>query len=133
MLIMRCISLVSYTVLIKGQPGEVLKPHRGIRQGDLISLYLFLICNEGLSALLNEAENSQEIRGIGIAKEAPLINHLFFVDDNLLFCRANTKEWLKIQSLLGEYAAPSSQTLNFQKISIFFNSKHHKKSQKLDP
>lgn len=70
LLIMRCISSVLYSILINGQPRDVLKPHRGIRQGDPISPYLFLICAEELSALLNEAENSQEIRGIRIAKEA---------------------------------------------------------------
>ncbi|XP_042954504.1 uncharacterized protein LOC122290887 [Carya illinoinensis] len=47
---------------------EVLKPERGIRQGDPISPYLFLLCAEGLSSLLESAERQGEIRGVAFAK-----------------------------------------------------------------
>lgn len=50
---MTCIKIVSYTVLINGQPGIIVNPSRGIRQGDQISPYLVLLCAEGLSALLS--------------------------------------------------------------------------------
>lgn len=43
-LIMMCVSIVSYSILINGDPQSCFKPSRGIRQGDLISPYLFILC-----------------------------------------------------------------------------------------
>ena len=55
-LIMMCVTTVSYSVLINGDPKGKITPSRGLRQGDPISPYLFLICAEGLSAMLKKEE-----------------------------------------------------------------------------
>lgn len=55
---MVCVTSVTYVVLINGQPNNIIKPTRGIRHGNPISLYLFLICAEGISSLLNVAEKT---------------------------------------------------------------------------
>lgn len=49
-LIMECISSSRHSILLNG----VIRPSRGIRQGDLISPYLFLLCMEFLSTLIEE-------------------------------------------------------------------------------
>ena len=91
-LIMECITSVSYSILINGEPTSVIHPSRGIRQGDLLSPYLFLLCTEGLHSLLHQAKVVGHIHGVSICKNGPRITHLFFADDSLIFCRASMQE-----------------------------------------
>jgi len=100
---------------------EQFKPSRGIRQGDPISPYLFLICAEGLSCILNS--NSNQERGITLAKNAPRINHLLFADDSILFFKANVRAAEIIDSLLAAYSDASGQRINYNKSSIYFSKK----------
>ena len=46
-LIMRCVSMVTYSIKINGTPRGHITPSRGICQGDPLSPYLFLLCVEG--------------------------------------------------------------------------------------
>jgi hypothetical protein len=52
-LIMGCVETVSLSVKVNGQLSEMFTPSRGIQQGDPISPYLFLLCAQGFSDLLN--------------------------------------------------------------------------------
>lgn len=116
---MMCVS--TYATLVNAQSGFVIKPTRGICQKDQISSYLYLICVECLSQLLNEVKRSKQIRGVKVAHGSPSINHLFFTDNNLIFCIANNVKWQSIQSLLDLYEEATSQGINKFKISVFFS------------
>ena len=120
---------VLYSVLINGQPFGHIQPSQGIRQRDPLSPYLFILCAEGLNTLLHLAEREGKITGLPIAKGGTKINHLFFVDDSLLFCRANVSEWVHIQTILDLYEKASGQKLNWDKTSMFF-SKNTKEETK---
>ena len=120
-LMMECISTVSYSILINGEPSPIVHPTRSIRQGDPLSPYLFLLCTEGLHSLLHHAAESAQIRGVSICKKGPQLTHLFFTDDSLLFCRSSTFECLKIQNILDSYERASGQQLNKSKTSLFFS------------
>ena len=87
-LIFECISSVSYSMLVNGEPTNFFKPTRGIRQGDPLSSYLFLLCSEGLTHLINNAVHTGKVRGYSLYRNGPKISQLFFADDSLLFCRA---------------------------------------------
>uniref|UniRef100_A0A2N9HZ73 Reverse transcriptase domain-containing protein n=1 Tax=Fagus sylvatica TaxID=28930 RepID=A0A2N9HZ73_FAGSY len=120
-LIMECITTVSYSLLINGEPTGHITLSRGLRQGDPISPYLFLICAEGLNGLLNKEASNGEIHGISICRRSPKLTHLFFADDNLLFCRATQTECQKIQEILQVYEKASGQQLNRSKTTLFFS------------
>ena len=62
-MIMECITTILYFILINGEPQGLIRPSRGLCQGDSLSPFLFLFCAEGLHALLSKAANDGEIRG----------------------------------------------------------------------
>ena len=51
-LIIECVSTISYSILVNGEPKGLINPTRGIRQGDPLSPFLFLLCTEGLHDLI---------------------------------------------------------------------------------
>ena len=59
--VMKCVTSVSFSVLFNGEKLQEFKPPRGIRQGDPISPYLFLLCVEGLSSILKSENGVQGI------------------------------------------------------------------------
>jgi hypothetical protein len=67
-MLMTCVQTVSYSVLINGQPYGTIVPTRGIRQGDPVSPYFFILCVEGLSSLLQHAERDRRITGLPITR-----------------------------------------------------------------
>lgn len=88
-LFMNCISSVKYNVSHAGNFFGSITPTRGLRQGDPLSSYLFLICIEGLTALIKYFESRSLIKGVKVARSSPSISHLLFVDDSYIFCKAN--------------------------------------------
>ena len=121
-LVMQCIQSVSYSVILNGDPVGYIRLTRGIPQGDPLLPYLFLICAEGLIALLNSATSCRSLSGLSLCRGGPQISHLFFADDNLLFCRATMEECHTLISLLDTYEKASGQKLNYEKTSIFFST-----------
>ena len=102
-LIMRCVSTVTYSIKINRVPRGHIIPFRGIRQGDPLSPYLFLLCAKGLFALIQSAVDRGQMEGVKICRGGPRLSHLFFADDSLLFCKATLEECDELQRLLGVY------------------------------
>ncbi|XP_019178261.1 PREDICTED: uncharacterized protein LOC109173479 [Ipomoea nil] len=120
-LLMMGVKSVIYHIQVNGETVGTISPTRGIRQGDPISPYLFILCVEGLSVLLQQAERQGDIHGIRIARGAPAVTHLFFADDSLLFFRATSTEAQTIRNCLDTYSAVSGQVINYEKSNIMFS------------
>ena len=99
-LIMRCINSVSYSILINGEAHGCITPTRGLRQGDPLSPYMFLLYIEGLTALIVEVERRRQISSISICRGSPTITHLLFVDDSVIYCKALKQESIELSAIL---------------------------------
>ena len=104
-IIMQYISTVSYSMLVNGVAYGSIIPSRGLRQGDPLSPYLFLLCADGFSSLISDVARNKMLSGISICRGCPMITHLFFADDSLLFCKASRQECQKLIEILELYEA----------------------------
>ena len=96
---------------------------RGIRQGDPLSPYLFILCSEVLSGLCSKAQQDGTLPGIKIAKNSPSVNHLLFADDTMFFIPTNRRSCAKLKHILTLYESASGQRINTDKSSISFAKK----------
>ena len=121
--IMACVSSVTFSVLLNGNSHDFIKPERGIRQGDPLSPFLFILCAEALVSRLNNSEVLGQLHGIKLAASSPAVHHLLFADDSLLLCNATAAEAEEVMRCIRLYGEASGQMVNFQKSSIIFGSK----------
>lgn len=84
-------------------------------------LVLFL-CAESFSTLLNKSVREWKILGFACKRGNPRVDHLFFTDYSLLFCRAHQSDITEIERVLEVYESLSGQKINFQKSSMNFSS-----------
>jgi hypothetical protein len=102
--ILKCVSSVRFTIKVNGELFPYFTPSRGLRQGDPISPYLFLLCGEGFSSLLKSFGGNYVDRGIRVSTRAPWINHLLFADDSLIFMSASIQSGERLNDILRIYS-----------------------------
>eukprot|EP00253_Pinus_taeda_P027881 PITA_27881 len=108
----------------KGSPSETFTPSRGIKQGDPLSPFLFVILMEGLSHLIHKAKEEGSIRGLHPLHSSPATTHQQFVDDTLLHGTPTVKEALAYKSILTLFNKASGMEINHTKSKIFFFNTH---------
>lgn len=80
-----CATNVKYHILVNDERVGPVIPGRGLRQGDPLSPYLFILCAGGMTSLIKQAERNNILHGIKVCCIAPAISHLLFADDIFLF------------------------------------------------
>ena len=107
-LIMSYVSSVLTSLLINGSCLDSFCPSRGIRQGDPLPPYLFILCMEYLGHLIEEKCAAKVWNPMKASRNGPSFSHLFFADDLVLFAEADTENCLAINEDLQEFCAKSS-------------------------
>ncbi|KAA3464776.1 reverse transcriptase [Gossypium australe] len=128
-LIMKCITSVSYAVIINRSRGRAFQPSRGLRQGDPLNPFLFFICSERLSALMRTAKKNGLIKGAKTSRKGPEISHLLFADDCMMFGEATEKGARVLKDILKVYESCLGQCINFDKSTIFYSTNTNEESK----
>lgn len=129
-LLMMCITTAFFSVKIDGHPRGHFRYSRGIRQGDPLSPYLFILCAEGLSYGLNREVTAGRLQGVKACRGGPSITHLFFADDSLLFSRATEHDNRNLMQVLKNYEKASGQLVDTSKSCLYFSPNTTTKVQK---
>lgn len=121
--ILLCMSTVTFSALINDQPFGIIKPTQGIRQEDPLSPFLFVLCREMLTSMLNKVEHNGLINGLSFSSQGPSIQHLLFADDSLFLCKAKTEEVSVLMDILAVYGEATCHMINLNKSSMTFGSR----------
>ncbi|KAL2921921.1 hypothetical protein RDABS01_013412 [Bienertia sinuspersici] len=87
-LIMICISSPQYSLMINGIPSPLVRPGRGLRQGDPLSPLLFTLCMEYFTRMMKRVSKEEGYKFHPLCRRSSL-NHLCFADDILMFSRGD--------------------------------------------
>jgi hypothetical protein len=118
-LIMHGISSSSISLLWNGSRTESFTPKRGLRQGDPLSPYLFVLCMERLGGMITNEVNANRWMPIQLSRNGPSFSHLFFADDVLLFGKAKVSQARQISKVLENFCAFSGLKVSLEKSVIF--------------
>ena len=101
---------------------ESFTPSRGIRQGDPIYPYIFVLCIERLSHGINDAVKRGHWNPIKLSRGGTLLSHLFFADDLILLAEASCRQAMVINEVLNVSCMISREKVSKTKTQVFFLS-----------
>ncbi|XP_025684704.1 uncharacterized protein [Arachis hypogaea] len=121
-LMMSCVKSATYRFKINGKLSAKIHPQRGLRQGDPLSPYLFILAAESFTILMERVLTDNLISRIRLAPTAPVITHLLFADDCIIFAGAQEEEIYQLIQILNKYTEASGQRINTEKSGLIFRS-----------
>lgn len=103
------------SILLNGSPLKPFKMEKGLRQGDPLSPYLFILVSEALVCLLNKASDLNLIEVVQIGKDKVRLKHLQFSNDTLILVPRNSLSTTNYFYILDVFAVMSGLHLNYSK------------------
>lgn len=119
---MSCITTSSISILVNGKTTTLFYPTREIRQGDPLSLYIFIMCMEKLFKTINKMVHEKCWTPISVSSMGSTFSHLLFVNNFTLFSRASPENYHVINLTLNTFFQGYGQKLNLIKSKILFSS-----------
>ncbi|GKE16007.1 putative RNA-directed DNA polymerase, eukaryota, reverse transcriptase zinc-binding domain protein [Tanacetum coccineum] len=112
-----CLHSARTSILVNGSPTPEFSLGRGLRQGDPLSPFLFILIMEGLHLTLDAATCSQKIRGVTIGDLN--FSHLFFADDVVILTEWGRNDLENITHSLHSFYLASGLKLNISKSNLY--------------
>ena len=109
--------------MVNGGKSDQFKRTRGLRQGDPLSPYLFILAQKVLSRMLDNELRAGNVSGAKPSARGPAITHVMYADDIVLLSKATRNDAKRLVDCLEKYYTWSGQSINRDKSGIFF-SKH---------
>ncbi len=113
-----CLESATVSVLVNGCPTEEFKPSRGLRQGDPLAPFLFLVVAKGLSGLVRQAMQSKLLTGLKIGKNELEVCILQYADDTLFLCESTFSNVVTLKAILRGFELASGLKINFHKSKL---------------
>lgn len=117
--IMQLLAKGSCRLIWNGEATDSFKPSRGLRQGDSMSPYLFVLCMERLGHWMRSKVDEGKLRPVRASRSGPGLSYLLFADDLILFSEAVEDQLLCIREGLEKFCSASDQKVNFGKSAMF--------------
>ncbi|XP_058726535.1 uncharacterized mitochondrial protein AtMg01250-like [Vicia villosa] len=105
------------SVLVNGSPTKEFTVEKGLRQGDRLSSFLFVLITEGLTSLVRKAVGIGSFQGMDINDKC-FVDILQFADDTLLVGMATWKHLWAIKATLRAFELVSGLGINFHKSKL---------------
>ena len=118
---MDCIETSSLSVLWNGCATQKFSPSRGIRQGDPLSPYIFVLCLQRLTQLINKNVEYNRWKPFSVRRNGMKISHLCFADDILLFTEASIEQVDRVINCLDMFCSVSGQKVSTAKTRVYFS------------
>lgn len=122
--IMGCVRTVSYSVLVNGKPTKLFEARKGLRQGDPLSPFLFVMTIEYLSKLLKQLGKLYDFNFHPKCAKMNLIQ-LGFADDLLLFFRGDVMSVHMLSDRFQSFSKVSGLIANLSKSSVYYGGVTH--------
>ncbi|XP_019429814.1 PREDICTED: uncharacterized protein LOC109337317, partial [Lupinus angustifolius] len=113
-----CLQSNSFSILVNGSPTSEFRMARGLRQGDLIAPFLFLIVAEGLGGIMRFVVSKKIFTGYSVGRDKIVISHLQYADDTLLIGENSVDNIMVLKSILKCFELVSGLKINFHKSSF---------------
>ncbi|GKD75092.1 reverse transcriptase domain, reverse transcriptase zinc-binding domain protein [Tanacetum coccineum] len=114
-----CLKSSSVSILVNGSPLEEFGVEKGVRQGDPLAPFLFILAAKGLNVIMIEAVEKGIFRGVRVGSDQVMVSHLQYADDTIFFGEWNSENAKALMSILRCFEEVSGLRVNFNNSKLY--------------